>query len=170
MSHPGRSSVFRTEDLTAALRRSIVDLCVAAHEEPGFEAMFTEFIPSGGRHFLVWRDDELVSHAVVTTRWLQPAGHALLRTAFVDAVSTRPEYQGMGYGTMVMRGLPRASPITRSRACRPTAPASTSGSAGNSGAVRSPAGRTRGWCRRPSSAASWCSTCPARQSSTSTHH
>jgi aminoglycoside 2'-N-acetyltransferase I len=105
MPQPGRNSVFRTEDLTAALRRSIVDVCVAAHEEPSFEAMFTEFIPSGGRHFLVWRDDELVSHAVVTTRWLQPAGHALLRTAFVDAVSTRPGYQGMGYGTMVMRGV-----------------------------------------------------------------
>jgi aminoglycoside 2'-N-acetyltransferase I len=99
------SEVWRTEDLTAALRRSIIDLCVAAHDNTEFEKLFTAFIPSGGRHFLVWRDDVLVSHAVVTTRWAQPEGHSELKTAYVDAVSTHPSHQHMGFGTTVMRDL-----------------------------------------------------------------
>ena len=46
-----------------------------------------------------------MSHAVVTTRGVQPAGGAVLRTAFVDAVSTLPVYQGRGWGSAVMRRL-----------------------------------------------------------------
>lgn len=67
--------------------------------------MFTHFIPSGGRHFLVYRDDEIVSHAVVTTRCLQPAGRSELKTAYVDAVSTLPAAQGQGYCSVAMRRL-----------------------------------------------------------------
>lgn len=93
-----------TEELSADLRRNIIDICLAAHNEPDFENLFT-FIPSGGRHFLGYRGDELVSHAVVTTRWAQPEGERELRTAFVDAVSTRPDAQGAGSATAVMRRL-----------------------------------------------------------------
>ena len=67
--------------------------------------MFTHFIPSGGRHFLAYRDEEIVSHAVVTTRWLQPEGRSELRTAYVDAVSTLPAAQGQGYSSAAMRRL-----------------------------------------------------------------
>jgi aminoglycoside 2'-N-acetyltransferase I len=42
---------------------------------------------------------------MLTTRWLQPEGQPLLKTAYVDAVSTLPIYQGQGYGSAVMRGL-----------------------------------------------------------------
>jgi aminoglycoside 2'-N-acetyltransferase I len=42
---------------------------------------------------------------VVTTRWLLVAGDRRLRTAYVDAVATRPEFQGQGHGTRVMRQL-----------------------------------------------------------------
>ncbi len=42
---------------------------------------------------------------MVTTRWLQPDGGRVLRTAFVDAVSTRPSEQGEGCATAVMRQL-----------------------------------------------------------------
>jgi aminoglycoside 2'-N-acetyltransferase I len=42
---------------------------------------------------------------VVTTRWLQPAGLPLLKTAFVDAVATAPAHQGQGYGSVVMQHL-----------------------------------------------------------------
>ena len=56
------------------------------------------------------REQELVSHAVVTTRWLQPEGQPKLRTAYVDAVATLPAYQGHGIGSRVMRHL--ASVVT----------------------------------------------------------
>ncbi len=63
------------------------------------------YIPCGGIHVLAYREQELVSHAVVTTRWLQPEGLPVLRTAYVDAVATLPAYQGQGIGSRVMRHL-----------------------------------------------------------------
>jgi aminoglycoside 2'-N-acetyltransferase I len=42
---------------------------------------------------------------VVTTRWLQPEGQSVLKTAYVDAVATLPVYQGQGYGSALMRHL-----------------------------------------------------------------
>jgi hypothetical protein len=47
----------------------------------------------------------LVSHAVVTTRWMQPEGHPILKSAYVDAVATASDVQGRGYGSAVMRHL-----------------------------------------------------------------
>ena len=93
-----------TEVLTAAQRSSVIDVCIAAHDNEDFRDLFTH-IPSGGRHFLAYRGPELVSHAVVTTRWLEPDGGRALRTAYVDAVSTLPMYQGRGYGSAVMDRL-----------------------------------------------------------------
>jgi GNAT superfamily N-acetyltransferase len=98
-------TVLRTEELTAAVRAEVIDVCIAAHNHEGFRNLFTTFIPSGGRHFLAHRGTELVSHAVVTTRWAQPEGHDELKTAYVDAVSTLPSYQGQGYGSAVMDRL-----------------------------------------------------------------
>jgi aminoglycoside 2'-N-acetyltransferase I len=96
----------RTEDLNAATRASIIQVCIAAHEEEDFKNLFS-YISSGGLHFLGYRKTELVSHAVVTTRWLQPEGQPVLKTAYVDAVATLPKYQGQGYGSAVMRQLAR---------------------------------------------------------------
>ena len=94
----------RTEDLSAATRASIIQVCIAAHQKDDFNHLFT-YIPAGGIHALSYRADELASHAVVTTRWLQPGGLPLLRTAYVDAVATLPAYQGQGIGSQVMRHL-----------------------------------------------------------------
>lgn len=94
----------RTEDLDPTTRASIVNVCIAAHDNKDFNNLFS-YIPSGGRHFLAYRETELVSHAVVTTRWLQPEGLQLLKTAYVDAVATLPVYEGRGYGSAVMRRL-----------------------------------------------------------------
>ena len=106
MSGPaGRVSMHRTEDLDPAQRTAIIELCVAAHHVEEFRRMFDHFIPSGGRHFLGWSGEELVSHAVVTTRWARPDGLPPLRTAYVDAVSTLPEHEGRGHGSAVMRRL-----------------------------------------------------------------
>ena len=93
-----------TEALTPALRSAVIDLCIAAHDDEEFKNLFT-YIPSGGRHFLAYRGSQLVSHAVVTTRWVQPEGHEVLKTAFVDAVSTLPTSQGLGYGSATLRRL-----------------------------------------------------------------
>jgi aminoglycoside 2'-N-acetyltransferase I len=94
----------RTEDLDAATRAAIIQVCIAAHQKDDFEHLFT-YIPAGGLHAFAYRADQLVSHAVVTPRWLQPEGLPLLRTAYVDAVATLPAYQGQGIGSMVMRHL-----------------------------------------------------------------
>lgn len=97
-------TVAQTEGLDAATRAAILEVCIAAHQEEDFNHLFT-YIPAGGRHFLAYRGAELVSHAVVTTRWLQPEAQPVLRTAYVDAVATVPPYQGQGYGSAVMRHL-----------------------------------------------------------------
>ena len=94
----------RTEDLDADTRGSIIQVCIAAHQEQDFNHLFS-YIPSGGLHFLAYWEQTLVSHAVVTTRWLQPAGQLVLRTAYVDAVATLPAYQSQGIGSALMRQL-----------------------------------------------------------------
>ncbi|HJS17742.1 MAG TPA: GNAT family N-acetyltransferase [Anaerolineales bacterium] len=104
MTEPGIITSTRTEDLRDFQRVEIVELCVAAHQEEDFRNLFS-YVPSGGWHFLAYREGELVSHAMVTTRWLQPQGYPLLKTAYIDAVSTLPAYQGQGYGSAVMHRL-----------------------------------------------------------------
>jgi aminoglycoside 2'-N-acetyltransferase I len=94
----------QTEDLLEETRAAIIELCIAAHQEEDFRNLF-KYVPSGGWHCLAYCDNLLVSHAMVTTRWLQPEGCSLLKTAYVDAVSTLPAFQGQGYGSVVMRQL-----------------------------------------------------------------
>jgi len=94
----------KTEEIDAGTREAIVSLCVMAHQEEDFRNLFA-YVPSGGLHFLAFQGEQLVSHALVTTRWLQPEGQAVLRTAYVDAVATLPSHQGQGHGSAVMRHL-----------------------------------------------------------------
>ena len=98
--------VFTSEELaTAGLRQPVIDLCLAAHQEDAFRYMFTKYFASGARHFLAYDGDTLVSHAVVSTRGVQPEGLPIMRTAFVDAVSTLPSLQNQGYGSATMQRL-----------------------------------------------------------------
>lgn len=97
----------RTEALDVPTRAAIIRVCIAAHENEDFQNLFT-YIPSGGIHFLGYAADTLVGHAVVTTRWLQPADLPQLKTGYVDAVSTAPDHQGRGVGSAVMRALAAA--------------------------------------------------------------
>ena len=94
----------RTEELNADTRASIIHVCRTAHQEDDFIHLFS-YIPSGGIHVLAYLGQELVGHAVATTRWLQPQGLPLLRTAYIDAVATLPAYQGQGIGSTFMRHL-----------------------------------------------------------------
>jgi len=96
----------RTEKLKNHTRTAIIELCVEAHQEQDFRNLFT-YVSSGGWHFLAYLGELLVSHALVTTRWLQTEDHSLLKTAYIDAVATLPAYQGQGYGSALMRQLAR---------------------------------------------------------------
>src|SRR5262245_42676914 len=94
----------RTDELNADTRAAIIHVCRTAHQEDDFIHLFS-YIPSGGIHVLAYREQELVGHAVATTRRLQPEGLPVLRCAYVDAVATLPAYQGQGIGSRVMRHL-----------------------------------------------------------------
>jgi aminoglycoside 2'-N-acetyltransferase I len=104
MSDSIRVTSARTEELNADTRAAIIHVCRIAHQEDDFRHLFS-YIPSGGIHVLAYREQELVSHAVATTRWLQPEAQPLLRTAYIDAVATLPAYQGQGIGSALMRHL-----------------------------------------------------------------
>ena len=100
----------KTASLDEEGREAIVGVCLAATPEAtGFRELFS-LLPPDGLHLLGFDAGRLVSHAVVTTRWLQPTGLPLLRTAYVDAVATLPGYQGRGFGSAIMREL--ASAVT----------------------------------------------------------
>jgi aminoglycoside 2'-N-acetyltransferase I len=102
MVHNITFEVKPAEDLTTAQRAEIISLCSAAYEED-FDRLF-ELLPNS-THVLARLGRKLVSHAAWVTRWLQPEGHELLRTAYVEAVATAPEYQGRGFATAVMQEL-----------------------------------------------------------------
>jgi aminoglycoside 2'-N-acetyltransferase I len=95
--------VVTADALDAVARAEIIALCESAYGED-FTRLFEEL--SGSVHVLA-RDDHgaLVSHAEWVTRWLQPAGHPVLRTAYVEAVATAPERQRLGFATAVLRCL-----------------------------------------------------------------
>ena len=100
----GVVTVWPTEALGPPVRAAVIDLCNAANDTDAFHELF-ELIPSGGTHALVYRDEQLVSHAVVTTRWAQPEGCPILRTGYLDAVATLPAEQGRGHASAALRRL-----------------------------------------------------------------
>jgi len=102
MSETTRVRRYKTEELDADARNAIVNLCVVAHQEEDFKNLFS-YVPTGGLPFFGSHGGLLVSHAMVTTRWLQPEGHPVLKTAYIDAVATLPTHQGRGHGSAVMR-------------------------------------------------------------------
>jgi aminoglycoside 2'-N-acetyltransferase I len=104
MTEPILLTSARTEDLSSETRSAIIELCVQAHQQEDFRNLFS-YVSSGALHFLGYRSEQLVAHAMVTTRWVQPDSFPPLKTAYIDAVSTLPKYQGFGYGSDLMRRL-----------------------------------------------------------------
>src|SRR5215213_9559357 len=96
--------VMHTQELTLAQKDEIVEVCNAAHATDQFNFLF-EFLTEDGLHFLGYAGSHLVSHAMVTTRWLQVADAPLMRTAYVDAVATHPSEQNKGYSSRLLRRL-----------------------------------------------------------------
>jgi len=116
--------VVAVDALNHGTRAEIIDLCELAYGED-LTRLFEEL--PGSVHVLA-RDEQgvLVSHAEWVTRWLQPAGHPVLRTAYVEAVATAPEQQGRGYATAVLRHVGEilaAEPAWELGALSPSEPA-----------------------------------------------
>jgi aminoglycoside 2'-N-acetyltransferase I len=88
------------EDLTWEEREELVVLCDLAYEED-MGSIISQFVEP--MHILGLLDDKLVSHALWITRYLQPEGLPLLRTAFVEAVATHPDFQRRGFARAIMK-------------------------------------------------------------------
>jgi len=85
-----------TESLSASALAAIRELCDLAYGKPVFETF------TGGEHLLGRYRGRLVAHAMWITRWLQPQGHAPLKTAYVKLVATHPRHRLRGYATAIM--------------------------------------------------------------------
>ncbi len=94
-----------TPELTEAEVRVIRALMeVAFGSEDEEEELFSEDDwqhALGGVHFVLELDNEIVAHAAVVERRLYVAGRPL-RTGYVEAVATSPDWQGLGLGSIVM--------------------------------------------------------------------
>jgi len=102
MDHVLTIQTIPSASLSDADRRQIITLCNCAYKEDS-EDLFSTFVSP--THVLGRFDGHLVSHALWVTRYLQ-AGHGpLLRTAYVEAVATDPDYQRRGFATAVMQRL-----------------------------------------------------------------
>jgi hypothetical protein len=129
---PVHFEVVTADVLDDTVRAEIIKLCESAYGED-FSRLFNEL--PGSIHILA-RDacGELVSHAEWVTRWLQPAAHPALRTAYVEAVATAQKQQGQGprcFGasTMFLRRIRHGSLVH----CLPQIPPSMLVSGGSSG-------------------------------------
>jgi aminoglycoside 2'-N-acetyltransferase I len=98
-----RLEIASHDALSGAARSEIIELCEAAYRED-FSRLFEQFPESV--HVMARGDrGVLLSHAEFVPRWLQPAGLAALRTAYVEAVATAPGHQRRGLATAVLQRL-----------------------------------------------------------------
>ncbi len=88
------------KDLTTEERMGVIELCDLAYEED-MGVIIGEFVDPV--HVLGYWNGKLVSHALWITRFLQPEGFPQLRTAYVEAVATHPDYRHKGFASAVMR-------------------------------------------------------------------
>jgi len=94
--------VVESGSLTRALSSEILHLCTVVFDEDLTE-LFEVASPT--THVLGRVDGQLASHAMWCTRWLQPGPRAPVRTAYVEAVGTLPDFQRRGYASRLMRRL-----------------------------------------------------------------
>lgn len=88
------------KNLTKNEREELVSLCNLAYEED-MGSVFSQFVEPA--HVLGFLDERLVSHALWVTRFLQPEGLPLMRTAYIEAVATNPEFQNRGFASTIMQ-------------------------------------------------------------------
>ena len=83
-------------------QRMIIALCSRAYDED-MAPLLSTF--ADAVHVLGFAHDLLVSHALWVTRFLQIGQRPPLRTAYVEAVATAPEWRKRGFAAAVMRRL-----------------------------------------------------------------
>lgn len=88
------------DQLRAEEKQELIQFCTMAYDE-NFDGLF-EGLPVSV-HVRARLAGTLVSHAAWATRWLQPEGLPLLRTAYVEAVATALPYRSQTFGTAVMQ-------------------------------------------------------------------
>jgi aminoglycoside 2'-N-acetyltransferase I len=97
--------VVESQSLSQPVWLEICELCTEAYEED-FTTVFDALGP--GVHVVGRAEGQIVSHAMWVTRALQPGGRAPLRTAYVEAVATRPQFQRRGFASEILTHLAQA--------------------------------------------------------------
>ena len=96
-------SLVHSDDMAAPLRRVVLDLCTRAYAED-FEPYLRLLSPAV--HLLGRLHGELVTHAAWIERDLHSPPTGPLRTAYVEAVATLPEWQGRGFASALLSRIP----------------------------------------------------------------
>src|SRR4029079_6328990 len=100
----GVVTVLPTDALRAPVRAAVIAVCNAANDTDAFHELF-DLIPSGGTHALVFRGEDLVSHAVITPRGSARGGQPIRGAGYFDAVAPLPAEQGRGHASAALRRL-----------------------------------------------------------------
>jgi len=77
----------------------VCELCTEAYEED-FTGAFEALGP--GVHVIGRSEGRIVSHAMWVDRALQPGRRMPLRTAYVEAVATKRQFQGRGFASEIL--------------------------------------------------------------------
>ncbi len=88
------------DNLTPEEREGVIALCNLAYDED-MGTVIDQFV--GAMHVLGFYLGVLVCHALWITRYLQPEGSRPLRTAYVEAVATHPDYRRRGFASAIMK-------------------------------------------------------------------
>jgi aminoglycoside 2'-N-acetyltransferase I len=106
VSEPPRVRRLTTAELTEPEIAAIRALLVAAFgkDDAGRFADDDWENATGGLHFVLDAEGEIVAHASVVEREIH-IGDRALRTGYVEAVATAPGRQGAGFGTVVMNAV-----------------------------------------------------------------
>lgn len=92
-------------DLSETARQAMLELCKRAYGED-LERFYRTF--HDPTHVFGYLGNQLISHALWVTRWLEYDHTVLLRTAYVEFVATEPAFQRRGFASAVMRHLAQA--------------------------------------------------------------
>ncbi|HVM25697.1 MAG TPA: GNAT family N-acetyltransferase [Candidatus Limnocylindrales bacterium] len=106
MSAPPRLRVLSTDEVEPELLDELTALCEAAFDE-SFASAWERVGP--GVHVIASDTGGVAAHAMIVDRRLY-LGHEpdqALDAGYVEHVATRPEIQGQGHGTAVMREINR---------------------------------------------------------------
>lgn len=90
------------KDMTPVECEGVIRLCNLAYDED-MGAVIDQFVDPV--HVLGFYQSVLVCHALWVTRFLQPQGSLLLRTAYVEAVATHPDYRSRGFASAIMKKI-----------------------------------------------------------------